>query len=52
MRQLISDLVDMTHIEVGTLAVNPEPTDVPRTCLKRRGRRKSKQPGIERQRRT
>ena len=28
MRQLISDLVDMTHVETGTLSVNPKPTDV------------------------
>ena len=28
MRHLINDLVDMTHIEAGTLSVNPEPTDV------------------------
>ena len=27
MRHLINDLVDMTHIESGTLSVNPEPTD-------------------------
>ena len=28
MRRLISDLVDVTHIEAGTLSVDPEPTDV------------------------
>ena len=28
MRHLINDLVDMTHIEAGTLPVTPEPTDV------------------------
>ena len=28
MRHLINDLVDMTHIEAGTLPVNPEPTDM------------------------
>ena len=28
MRYLINDLVDMTHIEAGTLSVTPEPTDV------------------------
>ena len=28
MRHLINDLVDMTHIEAGTLSVTPEPTDV------------------------
>ena len=27
MRNLINDLVDMTHIEVGTLSVSPEPTE-------------------------
>ena len=29
MRQTISDLVDMTHIESGTLSVNPEPAELP-----------------------
>ena len=28
MRYLINDLVDMTHIESGTLSVTPQPTDV------------------------
>ena len=28
MRDLINDLVDMTHIEAGTLSVSPEPTEV------------------------
>ncbi len=28
MRQLINDLVDMTHIESGTLSVRPEPTEL------------------------
>ena len=28
MRDLINDLVDMTHIEAGTLLVSPEPTEV------------------------
>ena len=28
MRHLINDLIDITQIEVGTLQVNPEPTDV------------------------
>ena len=28
MRDLINDLVDITHIEAGTLSVSPEPTDV------------------------
>ena len=28
MRHLINDLVDMTHIEAGTMSVNPEPTDM------------------------
>ena len=27
MRQLINDLIDMTHIEAGTLSVDPEPID-------------------------
>ena len=28
MRNLISDLVDLTHIEAGTLSISPEPTEV------------------------
>ena len=28
MRGLINDLVDITHIEAGTLSINPEPTEV------------------------